>query len=339
MLKSSAEAIVNIAKPQKTVSLVLGSGGARGYAHIGVIEELTSRGYQIKCIAGCSMGALVGGIYAAGKLPDFEAWVSELNTLNVVRLLDLRLKGQGALKGNKVFDVLREMIGECTIESLPIPYTAVATDLESQREVWFQSGPLLEAIRASIAIPSIFTPVRIGSRLFVDGGVLNPLPIAPTVSAHSDLIVAVDLSADDDELYLPTDKQIIVQPQAPTALDRWFAQLKLRTQGFWDSRKDEFASVVEETDEPVLKRGMLDIINESLETMQGALTRYKLAAHPPDILIGIPKNICRFYEFHKGPELIQLGQVIAKDVLDRFEAHQHENGGKNNGNGNKAVMR
>ncbi|NYZ66481.1 patatin-like phospholipase family protein [Endozoicomonas sp. SM1973] len=323
---------------QKTVSLVLGSGGARGYAHIGVIEELTSRGYQIKCIAGCSMGALVGGIYAAGKLSDFEAWVSELNTLDVVRLLDLRLKGQGALKGNKVFEVLREMVGDCAIESLPIPYTAVATDLEAQREVWFQSGPLLEAIRASIAIPSIFTPVRIGSRLFVDGGVLNPLPIAPTVSAHSDLIVAVDLSADDDGLDLPTSQQVVVQPQAPTALDRWFAQLKLRTQGFRESRKDEFTSVVE-GDDPVLKRGMLDIINESLETMQGALTRYKLAAHPPDVLIGIPKSICRFYEFHKGPELIQMGQVIARDVLDRFEAHQRENGGKNNGNGGKVVIR
>ncbi|MDE1461157.1 patatin-like phospholipase family protein [Spartinivicinus poritis] len=338
-MSSSRQEIVTIANTQKTVSLVLGSGGARGYAHIGVIEELTSRGYQIQCIAGCSMGALVGGIYAAGKLPDFEAWVSELNTLDVVRLLDLRLKGQGALKGNKVFDVLRDMVGDCTIESLPILYTAVATDLEAQREVWFQSGPLLEAIRASIAIPSIFTPVRIGSRLFVDGGVLNPLPIAPTVSAHSDLIVAVDLSAADNELDLPTNKQVVVQPQAPTALDRWFAQLKLRTQGFRESRKDEFTSVVEGADEPVLKRGMLDIINESLETMQGALTRYKLAAHPPDILIGIPKSICRFYEFHKGPELIQMGQVIARDALDRFEAHQRENGGKNNGNGCKVVIR
>lgn len=336
-MSSMQEALTTTAKNQKTISLVLGSGGARGYAHIGVIEELVSRGYQIQCIAGCSMGALVGGIYAAGKLADFEAWVNELNTLDVVRLLDLRLVGQGALKGNKVFDVLREMVGDCTIESLPVPYTAVATDLEAQREVWFQSGPLLDAIRASIAIPSIFTPIRIGQRLLVDGGVLNPLPIAPTVSAHSDLIVAVDLSADYEELQLPSSKENVVQAQAPSALDRWFAQLKLRTQGLLDNRKDDFTSAMEEADEPVLKRGMVDIVNESLETMQGALTRYKLAAYPPDVLIGIPKNICRFYEFHKGPELIQMGQVIAKDVLDRYEAHQEE--GKNNGGDLQAIIR
>ena len=176
----------------KRVALVLGSGGARGYAHIGVIEELEARGYEIACIAGCSMGAVVGGIYAAGKLDEYRAWIESLDYLDLLRLVDPSFS-LGAIRGEKVFGRIRDMVGKICIEDLPIPFTAVATDLTNQQEIWFQEGSLELAMRASAAIPSLFTPVMQGNRMLVDGGLLNPLPIVPVVSAHCDMIIAVNL--------------------------------------------------------------------------------------------------------------------------------------------------
>lgn len=185
---------------RKRVALVLGSGGARGYAHIGVIEEIEARGYEIACIAGCSMGAVVGGIYAAGKLQDYRDWTESLDYLDVLRLLDVSFR-LGAIRGEKVFGRIREIVGEINIEALSIPYTAVATDLTNQQEIWFQEGCLHQAMRASAAIPSLFTPVVQGSRMLVDGGLLNPLPIIPVVSSHCDLIIAVNLNATTQREY------------------------------------------------------------------------------------------------------------------------------------------
>ena len=184
----------------KQVALVLGSGGARGYAHIGVIEELEARGYEITCIAGCSMGSVIGGIYAAGKLREYREWVESLDYLDVLRLLDVSFR-LGAIRGERVFGKIHEILGEVNIEDLSIPYTAVATDLTNQQEIWFQEGCLHQAMRASAAIPSLFTPVMQGSRMLVDGGLLNPLPIVPVVSAHSDLIIAVNLNATNQKQY------------------------------------------------------------------------------------------------------------------------------------------
>ncbi len=197
----------------KQVALVLGSGGARGYAHIGVIEELEARGYEITCIAGCSMGSVIGGIYAAGKLREYREWVESLDYLDVLRLLDVSFR-LGAIRGERVFGKIHEILGEVNIEDLSIPYTAVATDLTNQQEIWFQEGCLHQAMRASAAIPSLFTPVMQGSRMLVDGGLLNPLPIVPVVSAHSDLIIAVNLNATNQKQYhLP----VIERPAAATA--------------------------------------------------------------------------------------------------------------------------
>ena len=184
----------------KRVALVLGSGGARGYAHIGVIEELQARGYTIGCIAGCSMGAVVGGIYAAGKLREYREWIESLDYLDVLRLLDVSFR-LGAIRGEKIFGKIRELLGEINIEDLSIPYTAVATDLTNQQEIWFQEGCLHQAMRASAAIPSLFTPVVQGKRMLVDGGLLNPLPIVPVVASHCDLIIAVNLSATNQKQY------------------------------------------------------------------------------------------------------------------------------------------
>ncbi len=182
-------------RPRRTVALVLGSGGARGLAHVGVIETLLEYGYEIAYISGCSMGALVGGAFAAGRLEAYRDWAVSLERRDIVSLLDFAFGWQGLFKGEKVIGVLRELIGAQDIEELPIGYTAVATDLYDQREVWLNKGPLFDAIRASIAIPSLLTPWRHQGRVLVDGGLLNPIPIAPALNHATDAIVAVNLNA------------------------------------------------------------------------------------------------------------------------------------------------
>jgi len=266
------------------VSLVLGSGGARGYAHIGVISELEARGHEVVCVAGSSMGALIGGLYAAGGLGDYRRWVETLGWIDVMRLLDLSIRS-GTFRGEKIFARLHELVGDPDIESLPIPYTAVATDLQSHKEVWFQRGSLLTAIRASIAIPGIVTPVVDGRRVLVDGGVLNPLPIIPTVAAAADLIIAVDVNAPREAV-------------AP------FLQA------------DEYRQAASDALET---KGRLGLLLASTEVMQSALTKYKVAGYSPDLVIRVPKEIGGFHEFHRAQELISAGQMLAQRQLDGFE--------------------
>ncbi|NLC00404.1 MAG: alpha/beta hydrolase [Pseudomonas formosensis] len=329
----------------KSVALVLGSGGARGYAHIGVIEEIERRGYSIECIAGCSMGAVVGGIYAAGGLPAYRDWVSGLAYLDVLRLLDFGFGNLGAIRGERIFGRIHEMLGEIDIEDLRIPFTAVATDLTNQQEVWFQQGCLHQAMRASAAIPSLFAPVRQGSRVLVDGGLLNPLPINPVVSAHCDLIMAVNLNASSNGYTLP----VIPRP-APIRqqLEGWMDSLRLRNLLSWHSEEEEGETLqkleYQAEEEPAARAverrsedegkpvradiqvgpaSMLELINLSFETMQTSLTRYKIAGYPPDVVFDVPKRLCRFFEFQRAPELIELGRIVARDTLDRFEAGEH----------------
>ncbi|EUB72505.1 Patatin [Pseudomonas sp. GM41(2012)] len=340
---------------KKRVALVLGSGGARGYAHIGVIEEIERRGYDIACIAGCSMGAVVGGIYAAGKLNDYRNWIESLDYLDVLRLVDVSFR-LGAIRGEKVFGQIRKIVGEINIEDLRIPYTAVATDLTNQQEIWFQEGCLHQAMRASAAIPSLFTPVMQGNRMLVDGGILNPLPIVPVVSSHCDLIIAVNLNSTNQRHYqLP----VIQRPAAfKTRFDSLISSLgsKLpfrRKQAEQLLRLEKEALMAEaaeinpwiESAEPEAQQpaaaperagapksatgsfiidnvgpaSLLDLINQSFEVMQTSLAQYKIAGYPPDILINVPKRVCRFFEFYKAPELIALGREIARDTLDRYE--------------------
>ncbi|HEX8592108.1 MAG TPA: patatin-like phospholipase family protein [Pseudomonas sp.] len=347
---------------KKRIALVLGSGGARGYAHIGVIEELERRGYDIGCVAGCSMGAVVGGIYAAGKLRQYREWIESLDYLDVLRLVDVSFR-LGAIRGERVFGHIRKIVGEINIEDLRIPYTAVATDLTNQQEIWFQEGCLHQAMRASAAIPSLFTPVMQGGRMLVDGGLLNPLPIVPVVSSHCDLIVAVNLNSTNQGHY-----QLPVIERAPAVKKRFDSLIsslgsrlpfrrKLDTAGGdvlrleQDSLKASAANVGnpwlgEDSADPqgqqpaaapqgesapksatgsviidnVGPASLLDLINQSFEVMQTSLAQYKIAGYPPDILINVPKRVCRFFEFYKAPELIALGREIASDTLDRYEA-------------------
>jgi NTE family protein len=310
----------------KKVALVLGSGGARGYAHIGVIEELQERGYEIGCIAGCSMGAVVGGIFAAGKLREYREWIESLDYLDVLRLLDVSFR-LGAIRGERVFGRIQEIVGDVDIENLNIPFTAVATDLTNQQEIWFQEGCLHQAMRASAAIPSLFTPVIQGKRMLVDGGLLNPLPIVPVVSSHCDLIIAVNLNATNQNHYqLP----VIERPAALKGrIDQLMSSLGSRLPSFRRKSEDEALLLAEEqrladdvSPAAAPSRKQLELVNQSFEVMQTSLAQYKIAGYPPDILINVPKRACRFFEFYKAPELIMLGRQIARDTLDKYESER-----------------
>lgn len=198
-----------MANLNKTVSLVLGSGGARGLAHIGVIHVLEEKGYEIKSVAGCSAGALVGGIYAAGKLKEYEEWVRQIRKFDMINLLDIAWVGGGLVKGDKVIRIMRDLVGERLIEDLPIPFTAVATELESGREVWLSEGPLFDAIRSSCSLPIFFTPAKFRGTMLVDGGVVNPVPIAPVFDDHTDITIAVNLGGKPQKEMAPDRKKDI----------------------------------------------------------------------------------------------------------------------------------
>lgn len=347
-------------RPRKTVALTLGSGGARGYAHIGAIELLVERGYEIVAISGCSMGALIGGMYGAGKMQDYKDWVTGLGQFDVLKLLDVTFNSVGAIRGEKIFSVVREMLGDTRIENLPIAYTAVATDLLAHKEIWFQEGPLDQAIRASVAIPSVVTPLVLNGRVLVDGALLNPLPIIPTISSHADLIVAVNLSGEDDRRRRIPDAAFAAGDDEGSDMEEWVDAIREKASRWfdWDTLKSIGARKPDNGDTPEekisreehkkqLERkpldkpgqeehetidwdklgiGKFDVMNLTIETMQSALVQYKIAGYPPDLLVNIPKNACRSYDYHKAPELIRLGRERMAAALDRYEESRNSSG-------------
>ena len=304
--------------PAPTVSLVLGSGGARGYAHIGAIEELQAQGFAIRSIAGSSMGALIGGVHAAGKLDVYRDWVRPLQRLDVLRLLDWTLSGGGFIKGERIIGVLRELIGDVNIEDLPIAYTAVAVDLEAQREIWFSHGSLFDAMRASIAVPTVFRPHRYHGRLLVDGGLLNPLPVSPTLRDFTDVTIAVDVNAPRESLAgdgghdQAISRETPVQPTTASAPDDAPSRngYRRRIAAFIEAHIEK-----PEHPEPAHEPGALELFGRSLDMVQETITRLKLAAQPPDLLITVPRNACAFYEFHRADELIELGRRRTREAL------------------------
>jgi len=275
-----------------TVALALGSGGARGYAHIGAIRELEARGYKITSISGTSMGAMVGGLYAAGHLEEFADWVTHLSQRSVIGLMDPSLRTPGLIKAERVMKKVRKMLKGARIEDLSIPYTAVATDLMHSKEVWFQEGPLDTAIRASIAMPSLISAVTIGGRLMADGGLLNPLPIAPLASHNADLLVAISLSGPSAE---SLGSPLLISSDAKSR--------DLRTD------RSNLAKIPR-------KINSFDVLNQAIETMQVLITRYRTAGYPPDVMVEIPIDSVGMLDFHKAINQIELGRMLTAQTLD-----------------------
>jgi len=321
------------------VALALGSGGARGYAHIGVINELHERGHEIVGIAGSSMGALVGGLEAAGKLDEYALWASSLTQRAVLRLLDPSITSAGVLRAERILEAVRDILGEVTVEELPVPFTSVATDLITGKSVWMQRGPVDDAIRASIAIPGVITPHVLDGRLLADGGILDPIPMAPIAAVNADATIAVSLSGDDPDAHRDE------RESRRTA--EWLNRMWRSTSSLLDTKAarslldtptgrtvlDRFiASEDEETGEepslPVVpKLGGFEVLNRTIDIAQAALARHTLAAYPPDLLIEVPRTVCRSLDFHRANEVIDIGQALADaalDVLDALEDRSSE---------------
>ena len=293
-------------KNQTTVSLVLGSGGARGLAHIGVIRWLEENNFKISSISGCSMGALIGGVYAAGKLDEFERWVLAITKVDIVTLLDLSWKKTGLVKGDKIISTLTGLVGDMVIEDLPVKFTAVAADIQNEKEIWMNSGSLFDAIRASISLPLFFTPFRYNDIDLIDGGVLNPVPIAPTFSDATDLTIAVNLGGRIDNTQQLSIK--IDQPHKNTSpltnkITEFVASFKESTVAAIDNEWDAY-----------------DIANQAFDAMQSTIARQKLAAYPADHFIDIARNACGTLDFDLAAEMIELGYKKAQKSLGEISS-------------------
>ncbi len=285
-----------------SVSLVLGSGGARGLAHIGIIRWLEENNYRIDSISGCSAGAVIGGIYAAGKLDVFEEWAREVNALDIVTLLDVSWGRGGFVKGDRFINELIGLVGDQKIEELPIEYTAVAVDIREGKEIWLQDGSLFDAIRASISLPLLFQPFYYRGMSLIDGGVLNPVPIAPTFKDSTDLTIAVDLNSNKG-VCSPVDvseqeEEIDSSSSIRAKISRYLEELQ---DSFGRGERDEF--------------GINDIAFQAFDAMQSTIARQKLAAYPPDRLVHIHRRACRMLEFNRAAEMIALGYRRAGECL------------------------
>ncbi|MEE4173686.1 MAG: patatin-like phospholipase family protein [Xanthomonadales bacterium] len=283
----------------RRISLVLGSGGARGHAHLGVIRALEEQGFRIRNLAGTSMGAVIGGIYAAGALDTYQEWAYRLEVGDVVKLLDFSFRG-GVFKGERVFEVLGELIGHRQIEQLSTGFVAVATDIDAQREIWLNSGSLFQAVRASSAVPGVFAPVRIAGRTLVDGGLVNPIPIAPTLNDDTDLTVAVNLNAMSGH-YLSRPPK----PRERTSPEDMA----------YRSRIKRFVAELFSNSDANATPGAAQLMVRSIDVMQGAIARLKLAAYVPDIVVEIPRDSAGFFEFNRAEELAQLGYESTLSAL------------------------
>lgn len=296
----------------KSVSLVLGSGGARGFAHVGAIQELEARGYEIKALSGSSMGAAVGGIYSAGKLNELAEWAKNLNRSDTFRLMDFTISSQGIIKGTKILSVLREIVGDRKVEEFDIDYTAVATDLHTHEEVWLQSGGLFDVIRASSAIPTLVTPAKIGDRMLVDGGVLNPLPVEPVLQSKNDLLVVVNINGwkkhngakheqtaeKEDELASEAYRQGIIGN-----VRSWLNMKPTRVNN--KKREDTL--------------GYLGLLNKSFDLMQDKLCERSIEMYKPDIIINIHREKGATFELHKANDLMEHGREVAVAAIDKYE--------------------
>lgn len=291
--------------PSIPVALVLGSGGARGLAHIGVIRALLDDGgYRIHSITGSSIGALIGGLYAAGKLDAYTDWVCGLSRSDVWALMDFSFTRRGLIEGERLMKKLADLVGDARIETLPLPFTAVASDIRRRREVWLNEGSLFEAIRASIAVPGLFTPLERRGVTLVDGGLLSPLPIAPSLRHGTERIVAVSLNGPPLPRARNDPQANGTHTQTPrTALQRWI------------ERTRDSLGLARGSDEP--SDDAFDIISRSLEAMQDRITRYQIAAYRPDILVEIPANACGLLDFHCAERMIALGHARARAALQR----------------------
>ena len=285
---------------EKEVALVLSGGGARGMAHIGVIKALEEKGYTITSIAGTSIGALIGGIYLSGKLDEFVEWTANIGKYDLLKFMDFAINKSGLIKGEKVFEKLKPFVNNVKIEELPVPFAAVAVDILNHSEVIFREGSLIDAIRASAAVPTVLLPFKLNERFLVDGGVSNPLPIDVVKRNPDDLLIAVDLNADIS--YDPPKNNTNDEEEANQTYEKALQFINDKWSKFFKSNKTKSI-------------GFFDLITQSIYAMQMKLTQAAIEKHQPDVVVRISKNSCEMFEFHKAQEQIAYGK---KQVVDQL---------------------
>ena len=279
------------------VALALSSGGARGLAHIGAIEELEAQGYHISSIAGCSMGALIGGVYAAGKLNEFREWMKTIDRKKMLGLIDFSLSLNHLVKGTRIIEAIMEFVPDVNIEDLPIPYCAVATDLKAGREMMFRKGSLFQAIRASISLPSFYEPVTLNDMILIDGGIINPLPLNRVKRQSGDILVGVDVSGHDykaqwDEMHRLTSMQ-----KSDTSL-----KTKILDMLIPDNIEFNYYTVLSRA--------------SSLMIRQNSILMTQLMN--PDILVDIQMNRYGTFDFDKSEKLIAIGRQKTSQAIDKL---------------------
>jgi len=306
------------------IGLALGSGSARGLAHLGVIRAIMDAGIQLDFIAGASMGALIGAIHAADKLDELQATFQAFDWKRTVSFFDVVLPKSGLLDGARVSELVRSHVQARTIETLPIPFAAVATDLVSGEEVAIRTGDVIEAVRASISVPGIFTPVRRNGRILVDGGLTNPVPVSTVRAMGAEFVIAVDLNhqivaGKNMKPLLPARKISIEEVNAAGAFSRWVAgyrvsmfELKQRLLARDDAVAAQFRKWSSQS-EPL--PSIFEVLLASINIMETGITRSRLEADPPDVLIRPPLGHIRFLEFARAEEIIQIGYESARDAL------------------------
>ncbi len=283
----------------KNVALALSSGGARGLAHIGAIEELESQGYHISSIAGCSMGALIGGVYAAGKLNEFREWMKTIDRKKMLGLIDFSLSLNHLVKGTRIIEAIMEFVPDVNIEDLPIPYCAVAADLKAGREVMFRKGSLFKAIRASISLPSFYEPVTLNDMILIDGGIINPLPLNRVKRQAGDILVGVDVSGHDYKAQWDEVHRLTSMQKSDTSL-----KAKILDMLIPDNIEFNYYTVLSRA--------------SSLMIRQNSILMAQLMN--PDMLVDIQMNRYGTFDFDKSEKLVAIGRQKTSQAIDRYES-------------------
>ena len=325
----------------KDVALVLSSGGPRGFAYIGAIEELESRGYHITSIAGASMGSLIGGIYAAGKLHEVKDWLFDLDAWKVFSLMDLSFSKSYVMKGDKVIDAIKEIVPEIDIRDLRIPYCAIATDLYTGDEVIFDQGPLFNAIRASISIPSLFRPVEYGRTFLVDGGLVNTIPLNRVHRNGHDIVVAFNVNDIDRDSIVEAmneeerkELQLVEKQEALDAETRkvfdavknstnltFGEKIKLAAQQSHKVLMNNFSKDKEPANTIEFETSYYSILDRSFDIMNHINARNSIAMYKPDVLASMPFDAFgSIKDYAKAPEISELGRELMKEALDEYES-------------------
>lgn len=288
------------------VSLVLSGGGARGLAHIGVIEELEKAGYEIHSVVGTSMGAMVGATYAMGKMEAFKNWMYTLDKMKVFSLVDFTLSSHGLIKGDKVLNRIKEFISDQPIEELDIHFAAVAVNLLQKEEVVFREGSIYEAIRASISIPTLLTPVKTNAGFLVDGGLMNNLPMSEAKRVEGDILVAVDVGAN-----IPVIKPKLTKKESQDQ-DSIYQK---RVKEFYHQLQKLGPSHKEEQKQE--KLGYFDLMTKTISLMMEQQTNLNLKYHQPDLLVQISRESAGTYDFYKAEELVEMGRLAFHQAVDQ----------------------